>query len=255
MAEPPNGQAPLPGPRAWAMQSQQPTAPAGPGAAPSEAWRWWSGVRLRVEREGRVTRLRLERDGGVLVHDLPAAPQPPGARGAAQQGLPGEMIRCHARETPQPVSQRHVAADGEAEVSPLGLAGVREVRQARRPRPPKGPCPWGLERRFRVEDDDRRRVGGHASIQVLRTEGAPRLGAEVPPPRVVACAGALGCRHRDRRLWARVQPSRRDASPLRIGQMCPDTLIWGHCSGHLIRAQRATIRAHCIVCAARGSRL
>jgi hypothetical protein len=35
--------------------------------------------------------------------------------------------------------------------------------------------------------------------------------------------------------------------------MCPDTLIWGHCSGRLTSAQRFTIRAHYSVCAARCS--
>jgi hypothetical protein len=128
------------------------------GAAPSEAWRWWSGVGLRVSCEGGLTRLRMEWDGGMLVHDLPSAPNLPVASGDSHPGLHGGMVFVHARETPKPVGQSHVTADGEVKVLHLGLEGVRGVGQGRLPRPSPGSCPCGLEQRFHVEDDDIRRL-------------------------------------------------------------------------------------------------
>ena len=35
-------------------------------------------------------------------------------------------------------------------------------------------------------------------------------------------------------------------SPMRIRQICPDTLLWGHCSGHLTSARFFTIWEHYI---------
>jgi hypothetical protein len=120
------------------------------------------------------------------------------------------MVLGPARDTPQPVGKRHVAADGEAEVSPLGREDVRDVRRARRPRPSSGLGPCGLERRFHVEDDDIRRLEVHTPIPLLRADGAQLIGDAVPKLRFIVCVGALGCRHRDRLRWTCVQRSRQD---------------------------------------------
>ena len=114
------------------------------------------------------------------------------------------MVLCHASEPEKPVCKSQIAADGEAEVSHLGLERVREVWQARLPRPSPGICPVGLERRFHVEDDDLRRIVVHQSIQVLRADGAHLIDDELPKLSFVACLGTLGCCYGDRLLWAGV---------------------------------------------------
>ena len=89
---------------------------------------------------------------GVLVNDLPSAPNPPVASGASHPGLRCSMVLFHSGETPKPVCKSQVAADGKAEVLYLCLEGVREVRQARshvRRQAPTSPGlpsilhPWG----------------------------------------------------------------------------------------------------------------